>query len=123
MQLNQLAIGLTAAIATITITQSAVWSFTSNNSSSSIRTHQLALEPVTTGGAARQDVDATSQDGSGTQQPTVLKKTDVSPESKKMLNINNVNRYRPTNCQLIPQTSGGNVMNQLNALSKCYAGN
>ncbi|MBW4444996.1 MAG: hypothetical protein KME10_28165 [Plectolyngbya sp. WJT66-NPBG17] len=122
MQLRNLTIGLALTIAAIS-TQSAAWSFTPNNPSSvtSTESYQLPLQPVTSGEAASQSFDTAPKGNSSTQQPTMLRQSSENTELEtKSLNDS---RNNSTDCQIIPQTSGGNAMKQLDTLSKCNSGN
>lgn len=122
MKLRKLTIGLTLTIAAVSI-QSAAWSFDPNNPNpvALAKGYQLALQPTTSGGAANQSLDAEFKNDSNTQQPTVLRQSGDSTESA--MKSLNVDRYSSTTCQLIPQTSGGTVRKQLDALSRCNSGN
>ena len=108
--------GSALAIAVVGI-QSAAWSFAPVNHAISTGDYQLAIQPATSGEAAEQSLDTATKDSSDTQSPSVLRQSTISPESGTK--NSNIGEYRSIDCQFIPQTSGGLVLRQLNALSKC----
>jgi hypothetical protein len=124
MKLHQLSIGLMLTIATAIGTQSAAWSFILNNQdhTASVSGKQLALQPTTSGEPDSQGLDTPSQVNSDPQQSAPLQQPDARAESSAPASPN-VSKYHSINCQFIPQTSGGTVLKQLDALSKCNSGN
>jgi hypothetical protein len=119
MQLRKLTMGSALAIVVVGI-QSAAWSLVPVNHAISTGDYQLAVQPGTSGEAAEQSLDAATKENSDTQPSSVLPQPTISPESGTK--NPNVGEYRSTNCQFIPQTAGGLVSKQLNALSKCNSG-
>ncbi|MBW4442015.1 MAG: hypothetical protein KME10_12405 [Plectolyngbya sp. WJT66-NPBG17] len=119
MQFCNLTIGSALTIAIVGI-QSAAWSFTPINlvQASSNESYQLPTQPVTSGEAASQDFDKVPN--SNTQPSIPSKQPNIITESGTQ--NSNVSEYRPTDCQFIPQTSGGLALKQLEALSKCNSG-